>query len=103
MQLLFAWASGNPGPDLTDIQPIIDSIKEIDSIIQTHAPKWPLDKINHIDLSVLRTAVWEIKFKPQTPVKVVIDESIEIAKTYGTDSSGSFINGVLGSILKENG
>lgn len=100
MQLLFAWASGNPNPDLTDIQPIIDNLSLIDQIIQTHAPKWPISKINQVDLSVLRCAVWEIKYKPDTPIKVVIDEYVEIAKTYGTDTSGPFINGVLGSILK---
>lgn len=100
MQKVFAWISGNPDSDLTDIKPILDNIAEIDQIITKHAPKWPLDKLNRIDLAVLRCAIWEIKYKPETPVKVVIDEYVEIAKTYGTDTSSSFVNGVLGSILK---
>jgi len=100
MQQVFAWISGNPNPDLTDIKPIIDKTAEIDQIISKHAPKWPINKLNRLDLAVLRCAIWEIKYKPETPVKVVIDEYVEIAKTYGTDTSSSFVNGVLGSILK---
>jgi transcription antitermination factor NusB len=99
MQAIFAWQCGNPSA--RDISFITDNIGKIDEHITLHAPKWPLDKINKIDLAILRNAVWELTFQPQTPHKVIIDEAIEIAKEYGNDSSSSFVNGVLGSILKE--
>lgn len=69
-----------------------------DSYIQTAAPEWALSKINKIDLAILRVATEEL-YSSDTPPKVVIDEAVEIAKVYGTESSSSFINGVLGTIL----
>jgi len=75
---------------------------DIDAIVALHAPKWPVDKINRVDLSILRLAIFELLFSQQlTPPKVIIDEAIEIGKEYGNESSGSFINAVLGSILKD--
>lgn len=102
MQDIFAWDAGNPNPDSPTTSEIVPHISDIDQLIVKNAPKWPLDKINKIDLAILRCAIWEIVYKPETPPKVVIDESVEIAKTFGTDHSGSFINGVLGSILKHD-
>ena len=99
-QNLFAYTFGNQAQILTqEFTTIIKKIKTIDNIITKHAPKWPLDKINKIDLSVLRLAVFELYFQKQTPPKVVLDEAIEIAKQFGADNSGSFVNGVLGTIL----
>lgn len=72
---------------------------QYDEVIHQSAPEWPLAKINKLDLAVLRVATEEI-MSSDTPPKVVIDEAVEIAKTYGTESSGSFVNGVLGTILK---
>ncbi|MEK7497440.1 MAG: transcription antitermination factor NusB [Patescibacteria group bacterium] len=72
---------------------------EVDNLISKAAPEWPIDKINKVDLSVLRLAVTELK-KGSTPTKVVVDEAVELAKEYGSEKSGSFVNGVLGTIIK---
>lgn len=101
IQDIFAWSCGNKSHLNDEIKPIIDNLSSIDKIIAKHAPKWPIDKINKIDLSILRYAVWEITIYQKNPVKVIIDEVIEIAKEYGTDNSFSFINGALGTIIKE--
>lgn len=74
----------------------------LDSIITAAAPEWPLSNINRIDLAILRVSAEEI-MTSDTPPKVVIDEAVEIAKTFGAESSPSFINGVLGTILKNKG
>lgn len=70
-----------------------------DDVIAAAAPEWPLKNINRIDLAILRVATEEL-LKGETPPKVVIDEAVEIAKLYGAENSPSFINGVLGTILK---
>ena len=74
---------------------------EIDKLIVKFAPEWPLDKITIIDRNVLRIGIYELKFDSEIPSKVAINEAIEIAKTFGGESSGKFINGVLGAIYKE--
>jgi len=74
--------------------------KEIDDLIVAYAPEWPLDQITIIDRNVLRLGIYELKYTNDIPPKVAINESIELAKTFGGDSSGKFINGVLGSIYK---
>lgn len=99
-QELFAWESIKSNPKSV-IKPITDQILNIDSQITKFAPKWPIDKINRVDLSILRLSIWEILFSEnKTPPKVIIDEAIEIAKEYGNESSSAFINAVLGSIIK---
>lgn len=82
---------------------VLNHKDEIDGVIVKCAPEWPLSQINRLDLSVLRLAVYEFLYKHQTPPKVIIDEAIEIGKRYGSASSGSFINGVLASALKQTG
>jgi len=100
VQALFAWGCGGVEPKTEEFSEIIKHISEIDTIVTTNAPKWPIDKINKVDLAVLRYTIWELFFYKQNPTKVVIDEAIEIAKEYGTESSSSFINGVIGSAIK---
>lgn len=73
---------------------------KIDTLIEKAAPAWAIDKLNKIDLAILRLAVYELE-NENTPPKVVIDEAVELAKEYGSESSSSFINGVLGTIYKE--
>jgi N utilization substance protein B len=75
--------------------------KTIDKIIQRSAPTWPIDKLNKIDLAILRLAVYELMYETNTPHKVVIDEAVELAKEYGAESSANFINGALGSVFTE--
>lgn len=75
---------------------------KIDKLLEKFAPAWPLSQIAPIDLAILRLAIWELMFKTKKePYKVVVDEAVEIAKEYGNESSASFINGVLGAIIKE--
>lgn len=102
MQELFAYDFKKENAlSLKSAKKIIKNQKKIDELISKAAPTWPIDKINKIDLSILRQAVFELKFEPETPVKVVIDEAIELAKEYGSESSPSFVNGVLGKLVEE--
>lgn len=71
----------------------------LDDVISKYAPDWPFDQVAIIDRNVLRIALWEMLFSKDTPVKVVINEAIELGKMYGADSSPRFINGVLGSLV----
>ncbi len=73
-----------------------------DEKIAKAAPTWPVDKLNKIDLAILRLAVYELE-EAVTPPKVVIDEAVELAKEFGGDNSPSFVNGVLGTIYKDFG
>lgn len=77
----------------------------LDDIITRAAPDWPLDKINTIDRNILRLGLCELLFgeRSEVPPKVAIDEAIELAKSFGGDTSGKFVNGVLGAIYKEMG
>lgn len=77
---------------------ILDKHSELDKIISSSAPKWPINRINKIDLSILRLAVWELCFVKKEPPKVIIDEAIELAKEFGSENSPGFINGVLGTV-----
>ena len=71
---------------------------EIDKKIQLAAPDFPVDKINKVDLAILRLAVYELLFEKKAPQNVIIDEAVELAKEFANDTSPSFINGVLGNI-----
>lgn len=73
---------------------------ELDVIIKSSAPTWPVDKINRIDLAILRYSVYELQ-RGEVPPKVIIDEAVELAKEYGSDASSSFVNGVLGSVYEK--
>jgi len=70
----------------------------LDQIISKYAPEWPLDQIAAIDRNILRMALWEFAVSQDTPVKVAINEAVELAKHYGSDSAPRFINGVLGAL-----
>jgi N utilization substance protein B len=72
---------------------------ELDQFIAKYAPEWPLEQIASIDRNILRIAFWEFAVSRQTPVKVAINEAVELAKLYGSDSAPRFINGVLGTLV----
>lgn len=91
-------ASGKNIRSVKEIRPIMLSLEKIDPLIAQCAPEWPIEKLNKIDLAILRLAVYEL-LKKVTPPKVVIDEAIELAKKYGATNSAKFINGVLGATL----
>lgn len=91
----------SPQPNHSElVQAILDQKEKLDKLIRDAAPQWPIDKLNKIDLAVLRLAVFELE-NEDTPPKVVIDEAVELAKEFGSESSSSFINGVLGTIYKD--
>jgi N utilization substance protein B len=83
----------------------IDHIAEIDAIIERAAPQWPIDQIAMVDRNVLRLGLYELMWgnREAVPPKVAINEAIELAKSFGGDSSGRFVNGVLGTVYKEMG
>jgi len=77
------------------------NIAKIDEIIIKTAPEWPLDQITVIDRNILRLGIYELMFQKQVPPKVAINEAVELAKTFGGESSGKFVNGVLGTLYKD--
>ncbi len=77
---------------------VIQNREEIDQNINNFAPAWPVVQIPIIDRNILRLAIFEILLDNKVPVKVVINEAVELAKTFGSDSSARFVNGVLGSV-----
>ncbi len=77
---------------------VIPLTSRLDQIISKYAPEWPLDQIAAIDRNILRMALWEFAVSHDTPVKVAINEAVELAKQYGSDSAPRFINGVLGAL-----
>lgn len=98
IQRLFSSSFRNsPEPEIAHIW---KHLGQIDPLIVTAAPEWPIDKLNPIDLAILRLAVYELTIDKKTPFKVIIDEAIELAKQFGSSSSPKFINGALGNIVK---
>ena len=78
-------------------------LTDIDKTITKYAPEWPLEQITVVDRNILRIGVYELKHAEDIPPKVAINEAIELAKTFGGESSGKFVNGVLGAIFKDMG
>ena len=83
------------------VEKTLSSKKEIDVLLGQHAANWDLKRMTAIDRNILRMAVAELRYCTDVPFKVVIDEAVELAKQYGTDDSGKFVNGVIDSIHKE--
>ena len=124
MQVLFAWDFRNGegqrlpdiarfvrqefAPELDDdlfmrelITGVVKHWDKINALITRFAPQWPLEQITLVDRSVLRIGIYELKFSREVPTKVAINEAVEIGKTFGGESSGRFVNGVLGSVYTE--
>ena len=80
---------------------VVNNIEQIDKLIEKYAPQWPIQQMKLVDLQILRIAILEGFISKITPPKVSIDEAIEIAKDFGGESSGKFVNGVLGAIYEE--
>ena len=101
------------GPGLDEEYPFIDrlmkgtieNLQTIDTIIEKAAPEWPIAQITSVDRAVLRLGLYELLFgsREEVPPKVAINEAIELAKSFGGDSSGKFVNGVLGTVYREIG
>ena len=102
------WNKKEFAPDFDDknfikelVHDVMDHLPEIDELIQKYAPEWPIDQITGVDRNVLRLGLYELKYAENIPAKVAINEAIELAKSFGGDSSGKFVNGVLGAIYKD--
>ncbi len=74
----------------------------LDSVVEKLAPEWPIAQIATVDRNVLRVAVYELLFQPDIPPKVAINEAVELAKLFGSESSPRFVNGVLGSLVSRD-
>ncbi|MEX1087520.1 MAG: transcription antitermination factor NusB, partial [Candidatus Paceibacterota bacterium] len=128
LQSLYEWDFGNKSPeegvvildrnveefapgmgDYTFIKAlfsgVIEKQKDLDTIIEKAAPDWPIDKIATVDRNILRLGLYELLFgdRSEVPPKVAINEAIELAKSFGGDTSSKFVNGVLGAVYKEMG
>lgn len=83
------------------IKGTLENIATIDNIIEINLRSWKMERIAKVDLAILRMAIYEILYRDDIPNSVAINEAVELGKAYGTDDSGSFINGVLGRVVKE--
>ena len=124
MQSLFEWDFKNGQEELTEIvnrnlaefghelkdaefarqlaTGVTQHLPAIDEIISKNAPEWPLEQLDKVDKAVLRLGIFELMFLKDVPPKVAINEAVELAKTYGGESSSKFLNGVLGALYKQH-
>lgn len=100
VQLLYQYSFRPEDKPNPLIKPVLAHLATIDPAIEAAAPSWPVEKLNKIDLAILRLAVWELQFAKKVPPKVVIDEAVELAKKYGSDNSPKFVNGALGALYQ---
>lgn len=80
---------------------VVDHRDWLDTFVAHYAPEWPVDQIAIIDRNILRMAIYEILVSRDTPIKVAINEAVELAKKFGSESSGRFVNGVLGTLVAQ--
>lgn len=76
--------------------------KQLDAIICKHAPEWPVDQLAIVDRNILRMALYELQHNQDVPIKVAVNEAVELAKSFGSDTAPRFVNGVLGAFLQEH-
>ena len=82
------------------VKGVIDNRARLDELIAKHAPSWPVQQLAIVDRNILRVAMYEMLIGRGTPVKVAINEGVEVAKAFGSDGSPGFVNGVLGSVYE---
>ena len=80
---------------------VVDHLKELDEHIQAHSPEWPVERMPCTDRNLLRIATYEMLYRQDIPHPVTVNEAVVLAKRYGTEDSGRFVNGVLGAVLRE--
>ena len=85
----------------TLVRGVMEHREAIDALIQRHSPNWKVERMGRVDRNVLRLATFELKWRPDVPMKVVINEAIEVGKRFGNEDSHRFINGVLDKVAKE--
>jgi N utilization substance protein B len=101
VKLLFSYSfrpENREDEDIKEILPIINAAPKLDKLIQEVAPEWPVDRLNKIDLAILRLSTFELLTNLETSAEVIIDEAVELGKEYGGESTAKFVNGVLGSL-----
>jgi len=103
-----AWRSEEGSPDsaaldFSDklVRGVVAEREQIDQLIERHSHHWRVDRMSKVDRNVLRLAVWELLHEEETPRRVVLNEAIELAKRFGTEESGAFINGVLDKVASK--
>ncbi len=79
-----------------------EHLEQIDEIITVSAPEWPIPQIAQVDLAILRLAIFELLFDDEVPPKAVINEAVELAKSFGGENSSKFVNGVLGTVFRNS-
>jgi N utilization substance protein B len=99
LKILFAESFTKQGDINKFASKVLAKKKDLDKKIKKAAPTWPIDKLNKVDLAILRLAIYELD-NTDTPPKVIIDEAVELGKEFGSENSPSFVNGVLGTIFK---
>ncbi len=82
------------------IEGVVDHADDLDEVVAKAAPEWPVDQLAVLDRNILRMALWELALSEDTPLKVAINEAVELAKRFGSESSPRFINGVLGTLAQ---
>lgn len=100
LKLLFSYQFHEDQKIDPTIKEIVSQKDLIDQTIKQAASQRPVDQINKIDLAILRLSIFELLLLKDAPIKVVVDEAVELAKEYGSDSSPSFVNGVLGKVIE---
>lgn len=100
------WMQNPSSPEVEEfagglVEGVRENLEEIDQLIARHATHWKLSRMACVDRNILRIAIYELKFRPDIPSTVSIDEAIEIGKKFGTEDSGAFINGILDPFSKE--
>lgn len=83
------------------VKGVLSKVAELDAVLQPIAPEWPIDQIARMDRLVLRIGLYELLYDKSVPPKVVINEAVELAKAFGGENSSKFINGVLGTVLRQ--
>ena len=83
----------------TLLRGVIDHYPGLDDVIQLYAPAWPVKQLALVDRNILRIALFELLYNPNTPRKTAVNEAVELAKVFGSESSARFVNGVLGSVM----
>ncbi len=79
---------------------VTEQRNDLDDVVQRHSPRWKVPRMAMVDRNILRVGAWELKNDTETPARVVIDEAVEIAKRYGAEQSGAFVNGVLVGVAR---
>ncbi len=84
------------------VQGVLNCLAQLDQVISKHAPEWPVDQLAIVDRNILRIALYELQHNQDVPIKVAVNEAVELAKTFGSDTAPRFVNGVLGAFLQEH-